>query len=67
MNKRILLQSFDTSLIPFNTKADYDILENTYNESKFVERSNPKTGINGLIPLVELAISSAFAYRKIKR
>lgn len=50
-----------------DNKADYDILENTYNESKFAERSNPKTGINALISLVGLTISSAFAYRKIKR
>lgn len=62
-----MLNSFDTSFIPFNTKADYDNLENINNESKFAERSKPKTGINGLIPLVGLAIPSAFAYRKIKR
>lgn len=48
-------------------KADHDNLEKTSSESAYVKSSNPKTGINGLIPLLGLAISSAFAYRKIKR
>lgn len=48
-------------------KADHDNLEKTNIESAFVKSSNPKTGVNGLIPLLGLAISSAFAYRKIKR
>lgn len=48
-------------------KADHDNLEKTSNESAYVKSFNPKTGINGLIPLLGLAISSAFAYRKIKR
>lgn len=50
-----------------DNKEDYDNLEKTNNESAHVKSSNPKTGINGLIPLVGLAISSTFAYRKIKR
>lgn len=48
-------------------KADHDNLEKTNIESAFVKSSNPKTGVSGLIPLLGLAISSAFAYRKIKR
>lgn len=48
-------------------KADHDNLEKTSSESAYVKSSNPKTGIDGLIPLLGLAISSAFAYRKIKR
>lgn len=48
-------------------KADHDNLEKTSSESAYVKSFNPKTGINGLIPLLSLAISSAFAYRKIKR
>ncbi|MDU2584903.1 MAG: serine hydrolase, partial [Anaerococcus prevotii] len=48
-------------------KADHDNLEKTSSESAYVKSFNPKTGINGLIPLLGLAISSAFAYRKIKR
>lgn len=48
-------------------KADHDNLEKTNIESAFVKSSNPKTGVNGLILLLGLAISSAFAYRKIKR
>lgn len=48
-------------------KADHDNLEKTSSESAYVKSSNPKTGVSGLIPLLGLAISSAFAYRKIKR
>lgn len=48
-------------------KADHDNLEKTNIETAFVKSSNPKTGVSGLIPLLGLAISSAFAYRKIKR
>lgn len=48
-------------------KADHDNLEKTKNESRYEKSSNPKTGINGLIHLLSLAFSSAFAYRKIKR
>lgn len=58
--------SEDGRSIDYN-KSDYDVLENTSKESKLVENSNPKTGVDGLIPLIGLAISSAFAYRKIKR
>lgn len=48
-------------------KYDYDTLENTSKEAKLVESFNPKTGVDVLIPLIGLALSSAFAYRKIKR
>lgn len=58
--------SEDGRSIDYN-KSDYDVLENTSKESKLVENVNPKTGVDGLIPLIGLAISSAFAYRKIKR
>ncbi|MDU2585528.1 MAG: hypothetical protein E7C85_09380, partial [Anaerococcus prevotii] len=50
-----------------DNESDYDVLEDTSKESKPVESFNPKTGVDGLIPLIGLTISSAFAYRKIKR
>lgn len=60
MNKRIFLITAFTFLILFNTNA-------ASKEAKLVESFNPKTGVDGLIPLIGLALSSAFAYRKIKR
>lgn len=64
MNKRIFLITAFTFLILFNANA---ASKEDRGESKLVEIFNPKAGVDGLIPLIGLALSSAFAYRQIKR